>query len=63
MKHMDDHAIVDIQKVVVAYDCKLIFHDKIFNTFIFDAKSVEGFTNKLIENIYLTILTFLCLIR
>jgi hypothetical protein len=47
---------------VIAYGCKLIFHDKIFNTFIFDAKSVEGFTNKLIETIYLTILTILCLI-
>jgi hypothetical protein len=32
--------------VVVAYGIKLIFYDKIFNNFIFDAKSVEGFTNQ-----------------
>jgi hypothetical protein len=47
--------------VVIAYDFKLITYDKVFSTFRYDAKSVEGFDNKLIDNVFFTIITLLCL--
>jgi hypothetical protein len=47
--------------VVISDDFKLIKYDKIFNTFRYDAKSVEGFDSKVVDNVFLTIITMLCL--
>ena len=47
--------------VVISDDFKLIKYDKIFNTFRYDAKSVESFDSKVVDNVFLTIITMLCL--
>jgi hypothetical protein len=49
--------------VVALYNCKLIFYDKVFNTFSYDAKSVECkvLINKIVDNSFYTIITIICL--